>query len=111
MGTEPKGRKRGHISTVRKDIYRLVREEFSSNLSIERDVFVLKNCCESNMEHLPKKIHHSIGYADGRLHTDLKLEEKRPIRRWGRMHKAFLQNTAPASELLCRENSGRLLLT
>ena len=51
------------------------------------------------MEHLPKKIYH-----DGISYTlvgdyyipDLKLpEESRPIWRWGRMHKAFLQEHRP----------------
>ena len=51
------------------------------------------------MEHLPKKI-----YQNGISYTlvgdyyipDLKLpEESRPIGRWGRMHKAFLQEHRP----------------
>ena len=51
------------------------------------------------MEHLPKKIHHNgIGYTlmGDYYIPDLKLpEEKRPIGRWGRMHKAFLQEHCP----------------
>ena len=51
------------------------------------------------MEHLPKKIHHNgIGYTlmGDYYIPDLKLpEEKRPIGRWGRMHKAFLQEHRP----------------
>ena len=47
------------------------------------------------MEHLPKKIHHNgISYTlvGDYYIPDLKLsEENRPIGRWGRMHKAFLQ--------------------
>ena len=47
------------------------------------------------MEHLPKKIHHNgISYTlvGDYYIPDLKLpEESRPIGRWGRMHKAFLQ--------------------
>ena len=51
------------------------------------------------MEHLPKKIH-----QNGNSYTlvreyyipDLKLpEESRPIGRWGRMHKVFLQEHRP----------------
>lgn len=69
------------------------------------------------MEHLPKKIHHNgIGYTlmGDYYIPDLKLpEEKRPIGRWGRMHKAFLQEHCPASTMncFCRENSGHILLT
>ena len=63
------------------------------------------------MEHLPKKIHHNgIGSTlMGDSYTPgLKLpEEKRPIGRWGRMHKAFLQEHCPGqyNELLL---SGKL---
>ena len=63
------------------------------------------------MEHLPKKIHHNgIGYTlmGDYYIPDLKLpEEKRPIGRWGRMHKAFLQEHCPGqyNELLL---SGKL---
>ena len=45
---------------------------------------------------------------NGMLYPDLKLpEEKRPIGRWGRMHKAFLQEHCPGqyNELLL---SGKL---
>ena len=63
------------------------------------------------MEHLPKKIH-----QNGIIYTlvgdyyipNLKLpEESRPIGRWGRMHKAFLQEYRPSqyNELLL---SGKL---
>ena len=48
------------------------------------------------MEHLPKKIHQNgISYTlVGEYYIpDLELpEESRPIGRWGRMHKAFLQD-------------------
>ena len=51
------------------------------------------------MEHLPKKIHQNgISYTlVGEYYIpDLKLpEESRPIGRWGRMHKAFLQEHRP----------------
>ena len=51
------------------------------------------------MEHLPKKIHHNgINYTlmGDYYIPDLKLpEESRPIGRWGRMHKAFLQEHRP----------------
>ena len=51
------------------------------------------------MEHLPKKIHHNgIGYTlmGDYYIPDLELpEESRPIGRWGRMHKAFLQEHRP----------------
>ena len=63
------------------------------------------------MEHLPKKINHNgIGYTlmGDYYIPDLKLpEEKRPIGRWGRMHKAFLQEHCPGqyNELLL---SGKL---
>ena len=63
------------------------------------------------MEHLPKKIHHyGISYTlvEDYYIPDLKLpEESRPIGRWGRMHKAFLQEHRPGqySELLL---SGKL---
>ena len=62
------------------------------------------------MEHLPKKIHHNgIGYTlmGDYYIPDLKLpEEKRPIGRWGRMHKAFLQEHCPGqyNELLLSGN-------
>ena len=63
------------------------------------------------MEHLPKKIHHNgISYTlvvDYYI-PDLKLsEEIRPIGRWGRIHKAFLQEHRPGqyNELLL---SGKL---
>ena len=63
------------------------------------------------MEHLPTKSHHNgISYtlvADY-YSPDLTLpEENRPIGRWGRMHKAFLQEHRPGqySELLL---SGKL---
>ena len=58
------------------------------------------------MEHLPKKIHQNgISYTlMGDCYIpDLKLpEESRPIGRWGRMHKAFLQEHRPGqyNELL-----------
>ena len=63
------------------------------------------------MEHLPKKIHQNgISYTlvGDYYIPDLKLpEESRPIRRWGRMHKAFLQEHRPGqyNELLL---SGKL---
>lgn len=69
------------------------------------------------MEHLPKKIHQNgISYTlvGDYYIPDLELpEESRPIGRWGRMHKAFLQDTGPASTMpcFCRENSGHILLT
>ena len=65
----------------------------------------------SNMEHLPKKIHHNgISYTlmGDYYIPDLKLpEENRPIGRWGQMHKAFLQEYRPGqyNELLL---SGKL---
>ena len=63
------------------------------------------------MEHLPKKIHHNgISYTlmGDYYIPDLELpEESRPIGRWGRMHKAFLQEHRPGqyNELLL---SGKL---
>ena len=63
------------------------------------------------MEHLPKKIHHyGISYTlvGDYYIPNLKLpEESRPIGRWGRMHKAFLQEHRPGqyNELLL---SGKL---
>ena len=63
------------------------------------------------MEHLPKKIHHyGISYTlvGDYYIPDPKLpEESRPIGRWGRMHKAFLQEHRPGqyNELLL---SGKL---
>ena len=69
------------------------------------------------MEHLPKKIHQNgISYTlvGDYYIPDLELpEESRPIGRWGRMHKAFLQEHRPASTMpcFCRENSGHILLT
>ena len=63
------------------------------------------------MEHLPKKIHHNgISYTlvGDYYIPDLKLsEEIRPIGRWGRIHKAFLQEHRPGqyNELLL---SGKL---
>ena len=63
------------------------------------------------MEHLPKKIHHNgISYTlmGDYYIPDLRLpEESRPIGRWGRMHKAFLQEHRPGqyNELLL---SGKL---
>ena len=63
------------------------------------------------MEHLPKKIHQNgISYTlvGDYYIPDLKLpEESRPIGRWGRMHKAFLQEHRPGqyNELLL---SGKL---
>ena len=63
------------------------------------------------MEHLPKKIHHNgINYTlvGDYYIPDLRLpEESRPIGRWGRMHKAFLQEHRPGqyNELLL---SGKL---
>ena len=51
------------------------------------------------MEHLPKKIHQNgISYTlvGDYYIPDLELpEESRPIGRWGRMHKAFLQEHRP----------------
>lgn len=51
------------------------------------------------MEHLPKKIHQNgISYTlvGDYYIPDLKLpEESRPIGRWGRMHKEFLQEHRP----------------
>ena len=63
------------------------------------------------MEHLPKKIHQNgISYTlvEEYYIPDLKLpEESRPIGRWGRMHKVFLQEHKPGqyNELLL---SGKL---
>ena len=63
------------------------------------------------MEHLQKKIHHNgISYTlvGDYYIPDLKLpEESRPIGRWGRMHKVFLQEHKPGqyNELLL---SGKL---
>lgn len=63
------------------------------------------------MEHLSKKIHHNgISYTlvGDYYIPDLKLsEESRPIERWGRMHKTFLQEHRPGqyNELLL---SGKL---
>lgn len=63
------------------------------------------------MEHLPKKIHQNgINYTlvGDYYIPDLRLpEESRPIGRWGRMHKAFLQEYRPSqyNELLL---SGKL---
>ena len=63
------------------------------------------------MEHLPKKNHHNgISYTlvGDYYIPDLKLpEESRPIGRWGRMHKVFLQEHKPGqyNELLL---SGKL---
>ena len=63
------------------------------------------------MEHLSKKIHHNgISYTlvGDYYIPDLKLpEESRPIGRWGRMHKVFLQEHKPGqyNELLL---SGKL---
>ena len=63
------------------------------------------------MEHLPKKIHQNgISYTlvGDYYIPDLKLsEEIRPIGRWGRIHKAFLQEHRPGqyNELLL---SGKL---
>ena len=63
------------------------------------------------MEHLPKKIHHNgISYTlmGDYYIPDLRLPgESRPIGRWGRMHKAFLQEHRPGqyNELLL---SGKL---
>lgn len=63
------------------------------------------------MEHLPKKIHQNgISYTlvGDYYIPDLKLPgESRPIGRWGRMHKAFLQEHRPGqyNELLL---SGKL---
>ena len=59
----------------------------------------------SNMEHLPKKIHQNgISYTlvGDYYIPDLKLpEESRPIGRWGRMHKAFLQEHRPGQYNAC----------
>ena len=56
------------------------------------------NCLQS-CQHLPKKIHQNgISYTlvGDYYIPDLKLpEESRPIGRWGRMHKAFLQEHRP----------------
>jgi len=63
------------------------------------------------MDHLPKKIHQNgISYTlvGDYYIPDLELpEESRPIGRWGRMHKAFLQEYRPGqyNELLL---SGKL---
>ena len=63
------------------------------------------------MEHLSKRIHHNgISYTlvGDYYIPDLKLpEESRPIGRWGRMHKVFLQEHKPGqyNELLL---SGKL---
>ena len=63
------------------------------------------------MEHLPKKIHQNgISYTlvGDYYIPDLELpEESRPIGRWGRMHKVFLQEHKPGqyNELLL---SGKL---
>ena len=63
------------------------------------------------MEHLPKKNHHNgISYTlvGDYYIPNLKLsEESRPIGRWGRMHKVFLQEHRPGqyNELLL---SGKL---
>ena len=63
------------------------------------------------MEHLPKKIHHNgISYTlmGDYYIPDLRLPgESRPNGRWGRMHKAFLQEHRPGqyNELLL---SGKL---
>ena len=64
------------------------------------------------MEHLPKKIHHNgIGYTlMGDYYTPRPRncrKENAPIGRWGRMHKAFLQEHCPGqyNELLL---SGKL---
>ena len=63
------------------------------------------------MEHLPKEIHQNgISYTlvGDYYIPDLELpEESRPIGRWGRMHKAFLQEYRPSqyNELLL---SGKL---
>ena len=63
------------------------------------------------MEHLPKEIHQNgISYTlvGDYYIPNLKLpEESRPIGRWGRMHKAFLQEYRPSqyNELLL---SGKL---
>ena len=69
------------------------------------------------MEHLPKKIHQNgINYTlvGDYYIPDLSLpEESCPIGRWGRMHKAFLQEHRPGqyNALLLSENSGHILLT
>ena len=61
------------------------------------------------MEHLPKKIHHNgISYplvGDYYIHNLKLSEESRPIGRWGRMHKVFLQEHRPGqyNELLLSE--------
>lgn len=82
----------------------LVREEFSClEFIMNRDTinWILKKTeyRRSNMEHLPKKIHQNgISYTlvGDYYIPDLKLpEESRPIGRWGRMHKAFLQEHRP----------------
>ena len=63
------------------------------------------------MEHLPKKIHHNgISYTlmgDYYIPRPETAGESRPIGRWGRMHKAFLQEHRPGqyNELLL---SGKL---
>lgn len=69
------------------------------------------------MEKLRKRIHDNSNGLDYVLVgdyyiPDLKLaEENRPTGQWGRMHKAFCKNIAPASTMncFCRENSGRIL--
>ena len=101
----------------------LVREEFSClEFIMNRDNDQLDSekteYRRSNMEHLPKKIHQNgISYtlAGDYYIPDLELpEESRPIGRWGRMHKVFLQEHRPRS-VQCPasvgKNSGHILLT
>ena len=68
------------------------------------------------MEHLPKKIHQNgISYTlvGDYYIPDLELsEESRPIGRWGRMHKAFLQGVSartPARPVQCTASVGKTL--
>ena len=94
----------GAVLVVHQGYAILVREEFSClEFIMNRDTinWILKKTeyRRSNMEHLPKKIHQNgISYTlvGDYYIPDLKLpEESRPIGRWGRMHKAFLQEHRP----------------
>ena len=94
----------GAVLVVHQGYAILVREEFSClEFIMNRDTinWILKKTeyRRSNMEHLPKKIHQNgISYTlvGDYYIPDLELpEESRPIGRWGRMHKAFLQEHRP----------------